>query len=311
MSHEFESGFFVHKPAWHRLGKVLNNPPTIEQAIINAGLNWKVLEKPIFHFENDVAYQIKTHKSLVRDKDQKVLGIVSKYYHPLQNSEAFSWFDFLLHEGEVSLEAAGSLKEGKRIWVLARINLNSFEVNDGDAILPYLLLHNSHDGSTAIWLQFTPIRVVCWNTLSWATASRYQDKQRGKAIRIRHNSNIQLQLSIAKQALNLAQRTFNDTAIEYKAMAQTSISQIMFNNYLTNIFETDKPQEMKCYYQILENFESGLGNHGRTVWDAYNGFTQYLDYQKGRSETSRLESTWFGNSARLRMKAHQEALALI
>jgi hypothetical protein len=94
-------------------------------------------------------------------------------------------------------------------------------------------------------------------------------------------------------------------------MAQTSISQSMFDDYLGKIWATNQPREVKCYQQILENFESGWGNQGRTVWDAYNGFTQYLDYQRGRSSTSRLESAWFGNSAKLRRKAHQEALALI
>jgi hypothetical protein len=95
MSHEFESGFFVQEPAWHRLGKVLNNPPTTEQAIIEAGLDWQVLDEPIYRIEKDGIVEISTHKSLIRDQDGQLLGVVSNAYHPLQNSEAFKWFDIL------------------------------------------------------------------------------------------------------------------------------------------------------------------------------------------------------------------------
>jgi hypothetical protein len=115
MSHEFDSGFLVQNPAWHRLGKVLENPPTTERAIVEAGLNWTVLEEPIYRIEKEGLVEISTHKSLIRNRDRQLLGVVSNAYHPLQNSEAFKWFDFLLHEGEVTLEAAGSLKRGKRI----------------------------------------------------------------------------------------------------------------------------------------------------------------------------------------------------
>jgi phage/plasmid-like protein (TIGR03299 family) len=131
MAHEFESGFFVKEPAWHRLGKVLNNPPTTEQAIIDAGLDWTVLEEPIYRIQKEGIVEVSTHKSLVRDTDEKLLGIVSKGYHPLQNKQAFNWFDPLLHEGDVTLEAAGSLKGGKRIWVLAKIQMKPLEIQDG------------------------------------------------------------------------------------------------------------------------------------------------------------------------------------
>ncbi|WP_013320624.1 DUF932 domain-containing protein [Gloeothece verrucosa] len=311
MTHEFESGFFVKEPAWHRLGKVLNNPPTTEQAIIEAGLDWKVLEEPIYRQQEDEFVSLPTHKCLIRSGDQQLLGVVSKAYHPLQNSEAFKWFDVLLHEGDVTLEAAGSLKRGKRIWILAKIQMNPVEIQEGDAIQPYLLLHNSHDGSTAIWIQFTPIRVVCWNTLSWASASRFEEEKKRKAFRIRHNSNIEEKLALAHLALDLSRRSFNTAIDEYKAMATKPISRELFELYIGNIFSSDSPTENWAFPLIQENFEAGKGNGGKTLWDAYNGFTEWLDHQRGKSEVSRLESAWFGDSARLRIKAHREALALL
>ena len=122
MSHEFESGFFVSQPAWHGLGSVLNNPPSIASAIEEASLDWQVEEEPIFFGQGEELKQIESHKSLIRSTDRKVLGVVSQSYQPLQNIDAFNFFDFLIHDNDVSLEAAGSLKEGKRVWVLAKVN---------------------------------------------------------------------------------------------------------------------------------------------------------------------------------------------
>ncbi|MEQ9237955.1 DUF932 domain-containing protein [Coleofasciculus sp. E2-BRE-01] len=116
MSHKFESGFFVHQAAWHKLDTVLQNPPTTEQAIVEAGLNWRVIEEPLYQVEGNSS-EIILKKKLRRDRDQAFLGIVKHDYTPLQNEEAFRWFDPLLSRGGVQLEAAGSLKGGKRIWI--------------------------------------------------------------------------------------------------------------------------------------------------------------------------------------------------
>jgi hypothetical protein len=158
-------------------------------------------------------------------------------------------------------------------------------------------MHNSHDGSSAIWLQFTPIRVVCWNTLSWAAASRYEEEKNHKAFRIRHNSNIEEKLALAQQALDLARQTFETATEEYIAMVHKPITRELFELYLANIFDTEDPTKNKSFPSIQQNFEAGRGNQGKTLWDAYNGFTEWLDHQRGKSELSRLESAWFGDSA--------------
>ena len=118
MTHQFESGFFVAQPAWHRLGKVLQNAPTTENAIVQAGLDWQVIEEPIIHADGDKAA---LKKKLVRDRDQRLLGTVNHDYTPLQNEDAFRWFDPLLEKGNLLLDAAGSLQQGRHIWILARV----------------------------------------------------------------------------------------------------------------------------------------------------------------------------------------------
>ncbi|BAZ47159.1 hypothetical protein NIES4102_42050 (plasmid) [Chondrocystis sp. NIES-4102] len=311
MTHEFESGFFVQEPAWHKLGETLDNPPTTAQAIINAGLNWQVKEQPIYTQSEFGLNPVKTHKSLVRATDYQLLGIVSQKYQPLQNSDAFNWFDFLLHDGDVSLESAGSLKQGKRIWILAKIKQDPTDIIKDDPVEPYLLLSNSHDGSTAIWIQFTPIRVVCQNTLSYALNRRHSDLNTNRAFRIRHQKNLEGKLNQAKTALDFARQRFAIATEEYQAMAKVSLNQQDLDLYLSLVLNTDTPQATRAYPQIIGNFESGRGNKGKTLWDAYNGVTEWLDYQRGNSKSQRLESSWFGNSAKIRALAHQSALELV
>ena len=311
MSHEFESGFTVNQGAWHGLATVLDNPPSTAQAIEEAGLNWEVKEQPIFTQTEYGLGAVSTHKSLVRSTDYQLLGIVSQQYQPLQNQDAFGWFDYLLHEGDISLETAGSLKQGKRVWILAKVNNSAADVLKNDAVEPYLLLSNSHDGSSAIWIQFTPIRVVCQNTLSWALSKRHNDLNASRAFRIRHQGDVQSKLNQAKLALDFARQRFAIATDEYRLMANHQLNSADLDLYLSLVMDTNAPQSTRAYPQIIANFEKGRGNKGQTLWDAYNGVTEWLDHQRGNSNSKRLESTWFGNSAKTRELAHQTALELI
>jgi phage/plasmid-like protein (TIGR03299 family) len=310
MAHQFESGFFVGQGAWHGLGTVLDHPPTTASAIADAGLDWQVNEQAIYTQSVHGLSPVSTHKSLVRSSDYQLLGIVSQQYQPLQNQDAFSWFDFLLHDGDVSLEAAGSLKQGKRIWVLAKVNGLTTDVLRDDAVEPYLLLSNSHDGSTAIWIQFTPIRVVCANTLSYALSRSENDRLSNRAFRIRHQGDIQAKLSQAQLALDFARQRFAVATEEYQAMARYQLNQADFDLYLSCVLDTEDPQSTRAYPKISANFQQGRGNKGQTLWDAYNGVTEWLDYQRG-SDANRLDSSWFGASSKTRQLAHSTALALL
>lgn len=309
MSHEFESGFFVAKAAWHSLGKVLERPPTTEEAIVQAGLGWQVLEEPFYQTSAD---QLDTLlcKRLVRDRDQKVLSTVKHDYTPLQNHEAFRWFDPLLDNSSIQLEAAGSLQGGKRIWILARIKLEA-EVQLDDWVRPYLLLHNSHDGSTAVWLQFTPVRVVCMNTLAGAAMHRFGDLWQKKAICIPHTANLQAQMAKVQNLLDLTKREFQCSVDDYKTMASQEINSELLATYMGNVLSLRRPDQSPAWSQLVDNFERGPGNQGKTLWDAYNAITEWIDHQRGTSAAERLESTWFGSGARLRTKAHQTALDMI
>jgi phage/plasmid-like protein (TIGR03299 family) len=309
MAHEFESGFFVAQAAWHGLGTVLQDAPTTAEAISQAGLDWRVLEEPFYQVEDEEAAVLR--KKLVRDRDQRLLGVVNPDYTPLQNQDAFRWFDPLLATGQVALEAAGSLQAGKRIWVLARILNADAEVSLMDWVRPYLLLHNSHDGSTAVWLQFTPVRVVCMNTLAGAAAHRFGDLWQKKAVCIPHSLTLTEQLTKIRNLLDLTRREFQVCVEEYKAMANQEINQELLSGYLSGVFRLRAPLFDPVGQQVAHNFEQGIGNQGRTLWDAYNAVTEWIDHQSDASADSRLGYSWFGRGGELRDRAHKLALKMV
>lgn len=163
-----ETMFRVREKPWHGLGEIIQEAPTSEDALRLAGLDWNVIQEPVLTKYNEM---IPGYKANVRDKDRRVLGVVTDRYKVVQNSEAFAFTDALLENG-VKYETAGSLQEGRKTWMLARLP-HQYIIN-GDEVSPYLVFMNSHDGSCSIKCAITPVRVVCNNTLNLAlrTAKR-------------------------------------------------------------------------------------------------------------------------------------------
>ena len=159
MSANVETMFYVRETPWHGLGTKVNEAPDSRTALTAAGLDWEVLQEPIHMADGK---PIGGYKVNVRNTDRRVLGVVSDRYKIVQNREAFAFTDALLGEG-VRYETAGSLQEGKKVWLLAK--LPHEYIISGDRISPYLVFFNSHDGSGAIKAALTPIRVVCQNVI--------------------------------------------------------------------------------------------------------------------------------------------------
>lgn len=168
MSVNVESMFYTREKPWHGLGVQVQEAPTSEEALWLAGLGWKVLQKDIY---TEGRVQVQGYKANVRDTDGQILGVVTDRYKVVQNGEAFAFTDELLGAG-VRYETAGSLQDGKRVWLLARFPEEYVIL--GERISPYLVFSNTHDGSGAVRVAVTPVRVVCNNTLNLAldTAKR-------------------------------------------------------------------------------------------------------------------------------------------
>ena len=162
MAHMIETMFSVREKPWHGLGTIVMEAPASAEALKLAGLDWEVVQEPVYTDNREL---IKGYKANVRSSDRRVLGVVSDRYKVVQNTDAFSFTDELLGKG-VKYETAGSLQEGKKVWLLAR--LPKEYVIAGERISPYLVFSNTHDGSGSVKVAVTPVRVVCNNTLNLA-----------------------------------------------------------------------------------------------------------------------------------------------
>ena len=165
MAANVETMFYTRQKPWHGLGTMVQEAPTSKDALILAGLDWQVIQKPII---TEDGIPISGFKANLRETDNRVLGVVTDRYRTIQNHDAFAFTDSLLGEG-VTYETAGSLQNGRRVWMLAK--LPQRYIISGDEITPYLVFMNAHDGTGAIKAAMTPIRVVCMNTLNLALST--------------------------------------------------------------------------------------------------------------------------------------------
>lgn len=301
MAHEFESGLFVGEPAWHRLGVVLEQPPSIDDAIRLAGLDWEVRLAPLALAEDGRAV---SHRATVRGSDNAILGVVGPGYVPLQNRDAFGWFQPFVDSGAATLEAAGSLRGGRRVWVLARVADAIREVAPNDPITQYVLLAHAHDGTLAIRCGFTVVRVVCQNTLSGAL-----DDDQSKLLKIRHRSGARDALERVREVIDLARGEFAATAEQLRQLARVGCDERTLRRYVREVFVPGAADAENVASRIVGNvvplFEGGRGaelSRG-TLWGAYNAVTEYITHERGRSDDARVESAWFGEGARLARRA--------
>lgn len=316
MAHELEIGadgkakaFFVGQPAWHGLGTLLEHPPTVEEAIKLAGLDWEVeLAKLTLPDGQEVS-----HKATVRSTDRRLLGVVGPAYVPLQNKDAFGWFQPLVDGKLADLEAAGSLFEGRKIWILAKVKGGDLDVLPGDQISQYLLLAHAHDGSLAIRVGFTTIRVVCNNTLTAAVADGGQGS---KLLKVRHTSGAVVALDEIRRVLDLANAGFKHLGEGLQFLTRAKCDDDRLARYVREVFNPgsadDAEGSKRLVGQIAPLFEGGRGMNlpgvRGTMWAAYNALTEFLTHERGKSQDNRVDSQWFGDSAKLLDRALQVAI---
>lgn len=315
MAHMIEGSrmFYVGREPWHGIGKKLDNPPTVAEGIRAAGLDWTVELKRLQMADGR---QVNAYAT-VRSEDGAVLGDhVGPQYKPLQNIEAFRFFDPFLEAGQAGLHTAGCLDGGRRVWVLAKINGGGLEVAAGDQVESYILLSNSHDGTLAVRVGFTPIRVVCQNTLSMAHGNAAS-----KLLRVRHTAAVKDTLNQIRDVMDLARQEFFATAAQYRQLAQRHINPIDLRKYVRKVFEVDEQDPREDSTRIKNIMDDvvtrsilGVGNEipsvRGTYWTAYNGVTEWLTYARGSNQDTRLNSLWFGNGADLSKRALEIALAM-
>lgn len=252
MAHEIESAVYARVPAWHGLGVVIEEAPNSEEALRIAALDWEVKQTPAL-VEIDGKRQTTPFIFNYRSSDNTVLGVVKDQYKIVQNKEAFAFTDALLDSGEVKYESAGSLGEGKRVWMLARLPETSIL---GETHIPYLLFNNSHDGSSAVRVTITNTRVVCQNTLNVALA---------KAPRIwscSHSGNIADKLLDARDTLRNAMAYMGAFKDEAERLATKKFSAVEVKAILDCLFPVDESEvgkrRLNNMIYLRQNFEAAL-----------------------------------------------------
>jgi phage/plasmid-like protein (TIGR03299 family) len=308
MSHQVETMMYHGATPWHGLGKFLEFPPSVADGIRAAGLDWQVSLQALAVPDGRTVDQ----RAVVRQSDSRILGVVGPKYVPVQNADSFAWFQPFLDAGAVALHTAGSLDGGRKVWVLAKVQAPAIEVAEGDAVSGYVLLSNSHDGSQAVRVGFTPIRVVCANTLSMA----HRDNA-SQLLRVRHTRSVHDALALIRDVMDTARQSFEATAAQFRRLAACKINATDLRKYVRKVFDVeDDPKlstrQLNVFRDIERLFYSGRGAQlpavRGTVWVAYNAVNEHLGYQRGRSPDTRLDSLWFGEGQRLDRRALSLAL---
>lgn len=283
---------------------------SLEAVMTKADLNWTVEKVANVTFDD--------HKptgafSIRRSTDKKVLGKpVGRIFHPLQNKDAIGWFQPFLDAREASIEVAGSFQGGARIWALAKINRSPLVIAKGDEVEKFILLAHGHDGSISIRLGFTPKRFLCSNYLATAFKS-----EATRLIRIRHTDQAKRNMEDVRELMNLANSEFEATAEQYRRLASRHINTADLMRYVKTVLKVDpkdevSPRMKNIIERVIGMAESGRGNTLTSVkgtyWTAYNGVTEYLGYEYGRTQDARMDNLWFGQNSNVNKAALQVAL---
>ena len=228
MAANVETMFYTREKPWHGLGIRVAEAPSSEEALRLAGLDWQVKQEPVY---TDTGEAIPGYKANIRDRDRRVLGVVTDRYKIIQNQEAFAFTDALLGKG-VRYETAGSLQGGRRVWLLAR--LPKEYIISGEQVSPYLVFSNTHDGSGAVKVALTPVRVVCCNTLNLAldTAKRSWS--------MIHTGNIRDKLQEAEDTLFMAEAYMMQLGKEFGNLQRQKITDRQVAEYIEMLLPLEK-----------------------------------------------------------------------
>ena len=316
MSANVESMMFAKSGGipWHGLGNVISDDHlyNIEEGIKSAGLDWTVGLKDLQTVDGVSV----PNKACYRQSDNRILGVVGPRWTPVQNVDMFKWFQPFLDSKVASLHTAGSLCEGEKVWTLCKVATDNLEVVKNDEISRFMLLANSHNGTMAVRCGFTNIRVVCCNTLHAAINSA-----ESKLIRVRHSSKVLENMDKIREIMDTANQEFAATIEQYKHLAKSAIHTGDLRKYVKiilgceNVVDSDLPKKtVNIMEEIFAMVEGGRGQDNPlvkgTLWAAYNGVTEYLNYNKGRSASNRMDSLWFGQGASMNKLAFDTAMKM-
>ncbi|MCI9620888.1 MAG: DUF945 domain-containing protein [Dorea sp.] len=293
MAANVESMFYVRETPWHGLGTKVLEAPASKDALQLAGLDWRVQQEPIYTAMEEL---VDGYKANVRDSDRKVLGVVTDRYRVIQNDEAFAFTDELLGAG-VKYETAGSLQGGRKVWLLA--HMPHEYIISGERISPYLLFSNTHDGSGAIKVALTPIRVVCQNTLNLALANA---KRSWSMI---HTGDIKEKMQEAKDTLFLAENYMDELGKEFEALRMKKLTDKQVMEYieiLLPIEDGSTPQQEKNMKRLREDMKiryfdaPDLQGVGKNAYRFVNAVSDFATHAEPLRKTANYKENLFSRT---------------
>ena len=274
---------------------------TAQEAIEAASMDWEVAMREVFiQTPSGQFMEVTDKKAVTRLDNGKVFGVFSNQYTPLQNRDAFTFFDSVVGAGEAIYHTAGTLGGGSRIWILAKLP-GDLKLSNSDVLERYILLANSHDGSLAVTMKPTTVRVVCNNTLSVAMGG-----DTNKLFRAVHTSSVMQRVNQARETLGLQEAYFAMMMRGIERLADESMNQVAADEFLVKLFgQEESPEAISTRMQnqmdtVGDLFISGTGNHGVNRWDMLNAVTEFVDHKRSKDADKRLDAAWFGGGKDLK-----------
>lgn len=316
MAHHVETMAYANQLPWHGLGTRVDDTIDCDEMLIKAGLDWDVVKRPLTFPNPDGTFsEIKGQNALVRDTDGQFMTICSNKWKPVQNRELMEGIRSFVEGGGAKLETAGSLRDGKTIWVLAKIAYD-FEVTAGDKVHGYLLITGHHQVGKATTVRSTYVRVVCANTMAYANY-----KGMGKDLyRQNHCSefdavnakemvleNIEFLRAVEARSKKIQLLKIGMEDALKKVILPVFKPELEINNIL------DINDDKVLGRQVREIRNSIMNSPGATPgngWGILNGVTHWTDHVAGRSPKTRLESAWYGPNSDKKLKIEEKLLQL-
>ena len=309
------SMMYTGEVPWHGLGTRLDAPATARETIQAAGLDYDV---KLSDMTTTDGIPVPSKKAVVRTDTNEVLGVVGNSYVPVQNRQAFGFLDAIAAEEGIRYHTAGALRRGERIWLLSKLPGSIRVKNSEDVTEKYLLLSNSHDGTSALRVFFTPIRVCCANTLAMADRNG-----KSEGIAIRHQGNLPAKVREAQEVLGLARRYYDDLEIRLDFLAGHQPTAAQLGRYFEALYadpaDGSNSRARNVRDALYNLFERGKGQEIPAIrhssWAAFNAVTEFIDHHRstrGRTDhergSNRLDSAWFGSGNKLKQHAFRLAL---
>lgn len=329
MSSEVETMAYTGKVPWHGLGYNVANNLSPQQMLKAAKIDWTVEKRKLLvPGSNGKNIELKDRFGLIRTSDDAVLSVVGPNYKPVQNDISMSFFKKFVTAGKMKMETAGSLWNGRYIWCLARVDAD-FILGKEDAVQSYLLLSQPHVFGKAMTIQLTPIRVVCWNTLTYALGANL--KGNGTGFRMPHsmefNESVQERAAIAMKLATNQMSEFKEAAtLLTKRKASAEKADEMFKEILKfdpkkqeekmKMRKRKKEDDVPSEPRLLQKFRQALTfapgatlpTAAGTAWGAVNAVTYVIDHEIGRDRGTAMKTAWMGFKAQLKRDAMKIAL---